>query len=97
MALPNGYDTEIGDDGCFLSGGNASASPSPRHLRKPALYRFSTSQFQSRRGGRAGPVHTLLWLNIPGNDLRDRDASERRNILQAVDRICWWSDGVAKA
>jgi ATP-binding cassette subfamily C exporter for protease/lipase len=53
MALPDGYRTNIGDDGCRCPAGSASASAWPGDLRQPAFHRARRTQLEPRRSRRA--------------------------------------------
>jgi ATP-binding cassette subfamily C exporter for protease/lipase len=96
MALPNGYDAEIGDGGCFLSGGQRQRVALARAIYGiPRFIVLDEPNSSLDEAGEQALVHTLLWLKSQGTTIVI--VTHRPNILQAVDRILLVVDGTTKA
>jgi ATP-binding cassette, subfamily C, type I secretion system permease/ATPase len=96
MALPNGYDAEIGDEGCFLSGGQRQRVALARAIYgNPRFIVLDEPNSSLDEAGEQALVRTLLWLKSQGTTIVI--VTHRPNILQAVDRILLVVDGTAKA
>lgn len=95
-ALPNGYDTEIGDEGCFLSGGQRQRVALARAIyATPRFIVLDEPNSSLDEAGEQALVHTLLWLKSQGTT--SVIVTHRPNILQAVDRVLLVVDGTVKA
>ena len=96
MALPDGYDTEIGDEGCFLSGGQRQRVALARAIYgNPRFIVLDEPNSSLDEAGEQSLLHTLQWLKSQGTTIVI--VTHRSNILQAVDRILLVVDGTAKA
>ena len=96
MALPNGYDAEIGDEGCFLSGGQRQRVALARAIYgNPRFIVLDEPNSSLDEAGEQALLRTLLWLKSQGTTIVI--VTHRPNILQAVDRILLVVDGTAKA
>jgi len=96
MALPDGYDTEIGDEGCFLSGGQRQRVALARAIYgNPRFIVLDEPNSSLDEAGEQSLLQTLRWLKSQGTTIVI--VTHRSNILQAVDRILLVVDGTAKA
>lgn len=96
MALPNGYDAEIGDAGCFLSGGERQRVALARAIYGiPRFIVLDEPNSSLDEAGEQALVRTLLWLKSQGTTIVI--VTHRPHILQAVDRILLVVDGSTKA
>ena len=95
-ALPNGYGTEIGDEGCFLSGGQRQRVALARAIYgNPRFIVLDEPNSSLDEAGEQSLLQTLQWLKSQGTTIVI--VTHRSNILQAVDRILLVVDGTAKA
>jgi ATP-binding cassette, subfamily C, type I secretion system permease/ATPase len=96
MALPNGYDAEIGDEGCLLSGGQRQRVALARAIYgNPRFIVLDEPNSSLDEAGEQALVRTLLSLKSQGTTIVV--VTHRPSILQAVDRILLVVDGTAKA
>jgi ATP-binding cassette subfamily C exporter for protease/lipase len=96
MALPNGYNAEIGDAGCFLSGGQRQRVGLARAIYGiPRFIVLDEPNSSLDEAGEQALVRTILWLKTQRTTIVI--VTHRPNILQAVDRILLVVDGTTKA
>ena len=96
LALPNGYNAEIGDEGCFLSGGQRQRVALARAIYgNPSFVVLDEPNSSLDEAGDQALVQTLRWMKSQGTTIII--VTNRANVLPAVDRILVVFDGTAKA
>lgn len=96
MALPAGYDTRIGDDGCFLSGGQRQRVGMARAIYgNPSYVVLDEPNSSLDEAGEKSLVHTLQELKEKGTTLVI--ITHRTSILPVADAILLLRDGQVAA
>lgn len=96
MALPHGYESAIGDDGCFLSGGQRQRVGLARAIfGNPHLLVLDEPNSSLDEAGEQALVQTLLALKAQGTTILV--ITHRTSVLQAVDLMLLLVEGQVKA
>lgn len=96
MALPQGYESAIGDDGCFLSGGQRQRVGLARAIYgNPRLLVLDEPNSSLDEAGEQALVQTLLALKAQGTTIVV--ITHRTSVLEAVDLILLLVEGQVKA
>lgn len=96
MALPQGYESAIGEDGCFLSGGQRQRVGLARAIYgNPRLLVLDEPNSSLDEAGEQALVQTLLALKAQGTTILV--ITHRTSVLEAVDLMLLMVDGQVKA
>jgi ATP-binding cassette, subfamily C, bacterial exporter for protease/lipase len=96
MSLPQGYESSIGDEGCFLSGGQRQRVGLARAIYgNPRFVVLDEPNSSLDEAGEAALVQTLIKLRAQGTTLVV--ITHRTNVLAAVGRMLILHEGQVKA
>ena len=96
MGLPNGYETRIGDDGCFLSGGQRQRVGLARAIYgNPRFIVLDEPNSSLDEAGEHALVQTILSLKAQGTTVVV--ITHRTNVLVAVDLLLVLKEGQVSA
>jgi len=93
LALPQGYETSIGDDGCFLSGGQRQRVGLARAIYgNPRFVVLDEPNSSLDEAGELALVQTILALKAQGTTIVV--ITHRTNVLTAADLMLVLQDGL---
>ena len=96
MALPDGYESAIGEDGCFLSGGQRQRVGLARAIYgNPRLLVLDEPNSSLDEAGEQALIQTLLELKAQGTTILV--ITHRTSVLEAVDLMLLMVGGQVKA
>ncbi len=96
VALPQGYESAIGEDGCFLSGGQRQRVGLARAIYgNPRLLVLDEPNSSLDEAGEQALVKTLLALKAQGTTILV--ITHRTSVLEAVDLMLLMVEGQVKA
>ena len=96
LALPNGYETRIGEDGCFLSGGQRQRVGLARAIYgNPRFVVLDEPNSSLDEAGEQALVQAILSLKAQGTTVVV--ITHRTNVLVAVDLLLVLKDGLVTA
>ena len=96
VALPQGYESAIGEDGCFLSGGQRQRVGLARAIYgNPRLLVLDEPNSSLDEAGEQALVKTLLALKAQGTTILV--ITHRTSVLEAVDLMLLMGEGQVKA
>ena len=96
MTFPSGYESAIGDDGCFLSGGQRQRVGLARAIYgNPSLLVLDEPNSSLDEAGEQALIQTLLALKAQGKTILV--ITHRTSVLAAVDLMLLLVDGQVRA
>jgi len=96
MSLPEGYESQIGEEGCFLSGGQRQRVGLARAVYgSPQFIVLDEPNSSLDEAGEPALINTLRWLKSEGKTVIV--ITHRTSVFPVVDRILFLREGAIQA